>query len=64
MTQEEAIRITQKELSDHESEWKERFEYYMTKTIENKSAILERRKRFHKWGKLTVYFTIGRAKDN
>ena len=50
MTQEEAIRITQKELSDHESEWKERFEYYMTKTIENKPAILERRKKFHKWG--------------
>ena len=64
MTQQEAIRITQKELSDHESEWKERFEYYMTKTIENKPAILERRKKFHKWGKLTVYFTIGRAKDN
>ena len=30
MTQEEAIRITQKELSNHESEWKERFEYYVT----------------------------------
>lgn len=64
MTQEEVICITQQELKEHESEWKDRFEYYLTKTIENKDSILERRKKFRKWGNLTVYFTIGRAKDN
>lgn len=64
MTPKEAIETTQKELNENASKWQDRFVYYMTKTIENKQDIIERRKKFRKWGNLSVYFTIGRAKDN
>lgn len=64
MTQEEAIKLTQQEVKEHAVQWQERFYDYLRKTNENKDKILERRKKFHKWGNLTVYSTIGRAKDD
>lgn len=64
MTQEEVIIITQQELKEHASEWQDRFCHYLAKTLENKNSISERRKKFHKWGNLSVYYTIGQAKDD
>jgi len=63
MTHEEVIVKTQAELMSNESKWKERFEDYMSKTVANLNSITEKRKKFHKWGNLSVYYSIGQAKD-
>ena len=64
MLPEEAIKKTQQELNENVSKWKERFENYVTETVKNKESIMERRQKFHKWSNLTVYSTIGRAKES
>ncbi|MCR4849539.1 MAG: hypothetical protein K5920_11915 [Bacteroidales bacterium] len=64
MKQEEAITITQQVLRDHANKWQDRFAEYLEKTEKHIEAIKERRKKFHKWANLNVYYTIGRAKSN
>lgn len=64
MTTEQAILKAQKELKEHEGEWVERYSDYLTKTAANKDKILEKRKKFHKWANLSVYSSLGKAKDN
>lgn len=38
--------------------------YDLSQTVRNQQHILNLRKAFHKWANLSVYFTLGRAKDN
>ena len=64
MTQEEVIIITQQELKEHASEWQERYLEYLTKALENKESISKRREKFHTWGNLKVYYTLGKATRN
>ena len=64
MKQEEAISITQQVLRDNAEKWQKRFAEYLEKTNKHKEAIKERRKKFHKWANLNVYYTIGRAKSD
>ena len=64
MTPVEAIIKTQSELKMNEEKWVSRFSDYLAKSVNNISSIVERRKKFHKWGNLSVYYTIGRAKDD
>lgn len=64
MTIEQAILKTQKELKEHEGEWIERYSDYLSKTAANKDKILEKRRKFHKWANLSVYSSLGKAKDN
>ena len=58
------IKKTQNLLELNRTEWEDRFINYLKLTINNQKDILDRRSRFHKWGNLSVYFTLGRAKDN
>lgn len=60
----DAIVKTQFELKANESKWVEKYESYIQESVANISSIIEKRKKFHKWGNLSVYYTIGRAKDN
>ena len=64
MTPQEAIVKAQTELNLHREEWENRYVQYLTQTVNNIDKILERRKKFHKWANLSVYSTIGNAKDN
>lgn len=64
MTPQEAIAKAQTELNQHRKEWEHRFIQYMSQTVANRDKIKERRKKFHKWANLSVYSTIGNAKDN
>lgn len=64
MTPQEAIAKAQTELNQHREEWEQRFIQYMSQTVANRDKIKERRKKFHKWANLSVYSTIGNAKDN
>lgn len=64
MTPEEVIIKTQAILKENSKDWQERYVNYLTKSVENIPSIVEKRRLFHKWGNLNVYFTIGRAKDN
>lgn len=64
MTPEEVILKTQAILKENAKDWQERYVNYLTKSVENTPSILNRRKLFHKWGNLNVYFTIGKAKEN
>ena len=64
MTPQEAIAKAQTELNQHREEWEQRFIQYMSQTVANRDKIIERRKKFHKWANLSVYSTIGNAKDN
>ena len=64
MTPKEAIAKTQSELKANESKWVDRFTEYISKSVKNVDSIVAKRKKFHKWGNLSVYFTIGRAKDD
>lgn len=64
MTPQEAIIKAQVELNLHRDEWEDRFVQYLKQTVNNLDNIKERRKRFHKWANLSVYSTIGNAKDN
>ena len=58
------IKQTQEILDNHRSEWEDRFISYLSQTVRNQQHILNLRKAFHKWANLSVYFTLGRAKDN
>lgn len=60
----EIIKATQKELKAHSEEWIGQYELYLRDTLMNINAICKRRKQFHKWANLSVYYTIGRAKSN
>ena len=60
----EIIKATQKELDDHSKEWVEQYESYIRDTLTHIDSICDRRKQFHKWANLSVYYTIGRAKSN
>lgn len=64
MTPQEAIAKAQTELNQHREEWEQRFIQYLSQTVANRDKIKERRKKFHKWANLSVYSTIGNAKDN
>lgn len=64
MTPQEAIIKAQAELNKHRNEWEDRFVQYLRQTVNNLDNIKERRKKFHKWANLSVYSTIGNAKDN
>ena len=64
MTPSETIQITQEILSDHQDEWEHRFVSYLKCTTQNIPEILKRRSKFHKWSNLSVYSTIGDAKDD
>lgn len=58
------IKQTQEILENNRTDWEDRFISYLSDTAKNRQRILDRRKQFHKWANLSVYFTIGRAKDN
>ena len=60
----ELIKQTQGILEDNRKDWEDRFISYLSDTAKNQQRILDRRKQFHKWANLSVYFTLGRAKDN
>lgn len=60
----EVIKATQKELAEHSEEWIGQYELYLHDTLTHIESICERRKQFHKWANLSVYYTIGRAKSN
>lgn len=60
----EVIKNTQKELKDNESKWKSKYEGYFSNSENNLKDILDRRSKFYKRGKLSVYSSIGKAKDN
>lgn len=64
MTYEETITKTQQELKEHASEWQDRYMKYLTNALENKESILKRREKFHTWGNLKVYYTLGKASRN
>ncbi len=64
MTPQEAIIQAQAELNSHRDEWENRFVQYLRQTVSNLDNIKERRKKFHKWANLSVYSSIGNAKDN
>ena len=61
---EDTISIAQRELSEHKKDWEDRYIDYLKKTNGNISEIMERRSKFHKWGPLSIYSTIGLAKNN
>lgn len=58
------IKQTQEILENNRNDWEDRFISYLSDTAKNRQRILDRRKQFHKWANLSVYFTLGRAKDN
>lgn len=58
------IKQTQEVLENNRNDWEDRFISYLSDTAKNRQRILDRRKQFHKWANLSVYFTLGRAKDN
>ena len=58
------IKQTQEILENNRNDWEDRFISYLSGTAKNRQRILDRRKQFHKWANLSVYFTLGRAKDN
>lgn len=68
MTPEEVIKKTQSELNDHKYDhktgWEKRFCKYVSQSVANIEDIIRRRKKFHKWGYLSVYYTLGRAQNN
>ena len=64
MTPQDVINKARNELELHRKEWEQRYIQYLSHTINNLNDIKERRKLFHKWANLSVYSTIGNAKDN
>lgn len=61
---EDVIVTTQEELRDHKSEWEGKYIEYLHNSVINLDSIKNKRQKFHKWGPLSIYYTIGRAKDN
>lgn len=61
---EDVIATTQEELRKHKSEWEDKYIEYLQNSLLNLDSIKSRRQKFHKWGPLSIYYTIGRAKDN
>ena len=61
---EDVIVTTQEELRDHKSEWEGKYIEYLHNSVIYLDSIKNKRQKFHKWGPLSVYYTIGRAKDN
>ena len=56
---EDVIVTTQKELRDHKSEWEGKYIEYLHNTVINLDSIKNKRQKFHKWGPLSIYYTIG-----
>lgn len=61
---EDVIVTTQEELRDHKSEWEGKYIEYLHNSAINLDSIKNKRQKFHKWGPLSIYYTLGRAKDN
>ena len=61
---EDVIVTTQEELRDHKSEWEGKYIEYLHNSVINLDSIKNKRQKFHKWGPLSIYYTIGRAKNN
>lgn len=61
---EDVIVTTQEELRTHKSEWEGKYIKYLHKSALNLESIKNKRQKFHKWGPLSIFYTIGRAKDN
>ena len=61
---EDVIVTTQEELRDHKSEWEGKYIEYLHNSVINLDSIKNKRQKFHKWSPLSIYYTIGRAKDN
>lgn len=58
------IKTAQDLLEANRAKWEDRFINYIKQTVKNQNDILARRSMFHKWANLSVYFTLGKAKDN
>ena len=61
---EDVIVTIQEELRAHKSEWEGKYVEYLHNSVLNLESIKTKRQKFHKWGPLSIYYTIGRAKDN
>ena len=60
----ESIITTQNELSSNREKWEKKYCKYLAGTIQYKQGIADRRSKFHKWGGLSVYSSIGIAYKN
>ena len=60
----DAIITVQSILTTNKHKWEAKYSRYLRGTIQYKPEIAERRSKFHRWGGLSVYSSIGKAYKN